>query len=161
LELFLAGETLTPDFKEHFYKEAEAYGITKSQIVFHEDATNTPEDLSETEIIKGIYEYNEKQINRLNDSINKLESIIADYKNKEIPVGAISKELFAQYPNITDLSLTRGSTVNAAHGHPSEQIVAFLTSNEPMDAEQHDRIERWLKVRLENENVMVVIQQTE
>ena len=72
-----------------------------------------------------------------------------------------AKELFAQYPNITDLSLTRGSTVNATDGQLSEQIVAFLTSNEPMNTEQHDRIERWLKVRLNNENVMVVIQQPE
>ena len=161
LELFLAGETLTPDFKERFYKEAEEFGISKSQIVFHEDATNTPEDLSETEIIKGIYEYNEKQINKLNDSINKLESLIDDYKGKEIPVQSISKELFAQYPDITSLSLTRGSTVNATEEQPSEQIVAIIDSKSPIDNEQRDRIERWLKVRLDNENVMVVIQLTE
>ena len=161
LELFLAGETLTPEAKQKIYKSAEEFGITRSQIIFHEDATSVREEFSETEIIKGIYEHNDKQIKRLNDSISRLEALLADYKNKEIPVGAISKELFAQYPNITDLSLTRGSTVNATDGQPSEQIVAFLTSNEPMNTEQHDRIERWLKVRLDNENVMVVIQQPE
>ena len=117
--------------------------------------------MSETEIIKGIYEYNEKQINKLNDSINKLESLIDDYKGKEIPVQSISKELFAQYPDITSLSLTRGSTVNATENQPSEQIVAIIDSKSPINTEQHDRIERWLKVRLDNENVMVVIQLTE
>ena len=161
LELFLAGETLTPEAKQKIYKSAEEFGITRSQIIFHEDATSVREEFSETEIIKGIYEHNDKQIKRLNDSISRLEALLAEYKNKEIPVEAISKELFAQYPNITDLSLTRGSTVNATDGQPSEQIVAFLTSNEPMNTEQHDRIERWLKVRLDNENVMVVIQQPE
>jgi len=157
LELFLAGETLTPEAKESLYKKAEEYSITRSQIIFHEDATSIRQELSEVEIIKGIYEHNDKQIKFLNDSITKLEALLSDYKNKEIPVSAISKELFAQYPNITDLSLTRGSTVNATNGQPTEQIVAFLTTNEPMDTEQHDRIERWLKVRLENENVLVVI----
>ena len=160
LELFLAGEPPTDDAKKKFYNCAETYGITRSQIVFHEDATSMREDLSEAEIVKGIYEHNEKQINRLNDSIAKLETLIADFKSKEIPTAAISKELFAQYPNITNLSLTRGSSVDA-EGIETEQIVAFITANNPMDEELHDRIERWLKVRLDNENVLVIGRQSD
>ncbi len=160
LELFLAGEPPTDDAKKKFYNCAETYGITRSQIVFHEDATSMREDLSETEIVKGIYEHNEKQINRLNDSIAKLETVIADFKSKEIPTAAISKELFAQYPDITELSLTRGSSVDA-EGIETEQIVAFITANNPMDEELHDRIERWLKVRLDNENVLVIGRQSD
>ena len=160
LELFLAGEPPTDDAKKKFYNCAETYGITRSQIVFHEDATSMREDLSEAEIVKGIYEHNEKQINRLNDSIAKLETVIADFKSKEIPTAAISKELFAQYPDITGLSLTRGSSVDA-EGIETEQIVAFITANNPMDEELHDRIERWLKVRLDNENVLVIGRQSD
>ena len=160
LELFLAGEPPTDDAKKKFYNCAETYGITRSQIVFHEDATSMREDLSEAEIVKGIYEHNEKQINRLNDSIAKLETLIADFKSKEIPTAAISKELFAQYPDITNLSLTRGSTVNT-QGVETEQIVAFVTSIQPIDIEQHDRIERWLKVRLDNESVLVINQSSD
>ena len=160
LELFLAGEPPTDDAKKKFYNCAETYGITRSQIVFHEDATSMREDLSEAEIVKGIYEQTEKQINRLNDSINRLEAVIADYKGKEIPTAAISKELFAQYPDITNLSLTRGSTVNT-QGVETEQIVAFVTSIQPIDIEQHDRIERWLKVRLDNESVLVINQSSD
>ena len=160
LELFLAGEPPTDDAKKKFYNCAETYGITRSQIVFHEDATSMREDLSEAEIVKGIYEQTEKQIKRLNDSINKLEAMIADYIGKEIPTSAISKELFAQYPDITGLSLTRGSSVDA-EGIETEQIVAFITANNPMDEDLHDRIERWLKVRLDNENVLVIGRQSD
>ena len=160
LELFLAGEPPTDDAKKKFYNCAETYGITRSQIVFHEDATSMREDLSEAEIVKGIYEHNEKQINRLNDSIAKLETLIADFKSKEIPTAAISKELFAQYPDITGLSLTQGSSVDA-EGIETEQIVAFITANNPMDEELHDRIERWLKVRLDNESVLVINQSSD
>ena len=160
LELFLAGEPPTDDAKKKFYNCAETYGITRSQIVFHEDATSMREDLSEAEIVKGLYEQTEKQIKRLNDSINKLEAMIADYIGKEIPTSAISKELFAQYPDITGLSLTRGSSVDA-EGIETEQIVAFITANNPMDEDLHDRIERWLKVRLDNENVLVIGRQSD
>lgn len=156
LDLFLAGEALTPEARENLYKNAESYGIKRSQIVFHEDATSTRQDLSETEIIKGIYEHTDQQIKQLNDSINKLEALLSEYKSKEIPVTAISKELFAQYPNITNISLTRGSSMDV-EGIETEQIMVFITSTKPINAELHDRIERWLKVRLENENVLVVV----
>ena len=156
LDLFLAGESLTPDYKASFYKEAEAYGITRSQIIFHEDATSVRENLSEAEILKGIYEYNDKQIKKLNDSIANLEAKLFDYKAKEIPVQAISQELFAQYPEITGLSLTRGSAVASNNADATEQVVAIINSTQPMDTTLHNRIERWLKVRLNNENVVVV-----
>ena len=158
LELFLAGETLTKEAKQQIYRSAEEYGITRSQIIFHEDATSMRQEFSEVEIVKGIYEQTDKQINRLNDSIAKLGDVLNAYKEKELPVEAVSKELFAQYANITSLSLSRGSSVAVEGEDEKEQIVAFVTSNEPLTDDQKDRIERWLKVRLNNENVMVLCQ---
>ena len=158
LELFLAGETLTDEAKAKLYKNAEEYGITRSQIIFHEDATSMRQELSEVEIVKGIYEHSDRQIKALNDSITKLTTALSDYQAKEIPVEAVSKELFAQYPDITEVSLSSGSSVHAADGTSTEQIIAFITTAKPMDTELHDRIERWLKVRLKNENVLVVNQ---
>ena len=156
LELFLAGETLTDEAKEKFYTSAEQYGITRGQIVFHEDATTIRQELSEADIVRGIYERHDQQIKLLNDSITKLSTRLSDYKDKEIPVQAISQELFAQYPEITGLSLTRGSLVDANNPETTEQIVAIITSTNPIDATLEERIERWLKVRLNNEHVIVV-----
>ena len=161
LEIFLAGEPLTPEVKQRFYKEAEAYGITRSQIIFHDDATSMPQVFSEVEIVKGIYEHTDQQIKLLNDSIASLGAKLSDYEAKEIPIEAISQELFAQYPDIVGLSLTRGSAVDNSLGQPTEQIVAFITTTEPMDDERHDRIERWLKVRLKNDHVKVICETAE
>ena len=161
LELFLAGETLTNEAKMNLYKSAEEYGITRSQIVFHEDATSIRQEFSEAEIVKGIYEHTDLQIKQLNDSISKMGALISDYKSKEIPIEAISKELFAQYPTITEVSLSRGSSVKSTDDTATEQLIAFITTSEPMNAELHDRIERWLKVRLNNENIIVINQMAE
>ena len=157
LELFLAGETLTEEAKRKLYASAEQYGITRSQIVFHEDATSVKENLSEAEIVRGIYEHTDRQIKTLNDSIAKLSTALSEYRAKEIPTQAISNELFAQYPEITGLSLTQGSAVDG-QGKVTEQIVAFINTETPINTEQHDRIERWLKVRLKYENVLVICQ---
>ena len=158
LELFLAGETLTDEAKQKIYKSAEEYGITRSQIVFHEDATSMRQEFSEVEIVKGIYEQTDKQIKQLNDSIAKLGQQLSEYKANELPVEAVSKELFAQYSHITGLSLTQGSSINSGQDGKVEQIVAFVTSDESLTDDQKERIERWLKVRLNNENVKVVCQ---
>ena len=158
LELFLAGETLTNEAKQQIYRSAEEYGITRSQIVFHEDATSMRQEFSEKEIVKGIYEQTDKQISQLNDSIAKLTAMLSDYQSKEIPVETISIELFAQYPDIAEVSLSRGASVHVDGNTANEQIIAFITTSTPMDADLHDRIERWLKVRLNNENVMVLNQ---
>ena len=156
LELFLAGEKLTDDAKERLYKDAEQYGITRSQIVFHEDATNMRQDISETEMMKGFLEHTDLQIKALNDSIYKLDAALNVYKEKELPVEAVSKELFAQYSTITSLSLTRGSSFNAENQNETEQIVAFVTSDEPLTDDQKDRIERWMKVRLGSDNILLI-----
>ena len=161
VELFMAGEALSEVAKEKLYAQAEHYGITRNQIIFHEDATNIKENLSETEIIKSIYERSDQQIKALNDSITKLDKQLSDYKERELPVEAVSKELFAQYPDIMSLSLSRGAIANANDPAETEQIIAIITTEKPINAELHDRIERWLKVRLNNENVMVVNQRPE
>ena len=156
LELFLAGETLTDEAKARLYKNAEEYGITRSQIVFHDDATSMRQELSEVEIVKGIYEHTDQQIKRLNDSISKLDAALNTYKEMELPVGSVSKELFAQYSNITSLSLSRGSSVNADDQSKTEQIMAFVTSDKPLTEDQKERIERWLKVRLGHDNIVLI-----
>ena len=158
LELFLAGETLTDEAKKKLYQSAEEYGITRSQIVFHEDATSMRQEFSEVEIVKGIYEQTDKQLKKLNDSIVKLGKWLEEYKEKEIPVDDIAKELFTQYPNIVGVSLSSGSSIQVSENVATEQIIAFITTEKPMPDENHDRIERWLKVRLKNENVLVVNQ---
>jgi uncharacterized hydrophobic protein (TIGR00271 family) len=156
LELFLAGETLTDEAKQQIYRSAEEYGITRSQIVFHEDATSMRQEFSEKEIVKGIFEQTDKQIKALNDSITKLGDALNAYKEKELPIEAVSKELFTQYSDITSLSLSRGSSIAIDGEGETEQIVAFVTSEKPLTDDQKDRIERWLKVRLNNENVTVI-----
>ena len=156
IDLYLAGETLTPEFKEVLFKDAEEYGITRNQIVFHEDATMTRDVLSESDLIQGIYEYNERQIKALTDSIAKLETQLETYRNHDIPVDAIARELFAQYPTIRSISLTGGKTATASGETGKEQIVALVTSSEKLDSEMTERLERWLKARLEQENVIVL-----
>lgn len=156
IEVYVAGEELTDEMKERLYRDAEHYGITRSQILIHEDATIVREDLSEAEILKGIYEHTDRQIQSLNDSIAKLNVQLNAYRGMEIPAHSIAKELFAQHPEIHNISLTRGSAIDADSLFVSECIMVFIDSEQPIEQPVRTRIENWLKVRLDNENVTVV-----
>lgn len=155
IEIFVAGDVLSDEMKERVYRDAEQFGITRGQIVIHEDATRGREDISEAEILKGIYEHNDKQIKTLNDSIVKLNAQLNTYRDQEIPAQAIAKELFAQHPEINSISLTRGSVVDADSLFVTERIMVYISSNKTIDSQLHTRIENWLKVRLDNDNVVV------
>ena len=118
------------------YKDAEEYGITRSQIVFHEDATMTRDVLSESDLIKGIYEYNDRQIKALTDSIARLETQLDAYREGSIPVDAIARELFAQYPFIKGISLSEGPTVNAS-GTEGKKLDSKVEALLPSDANNY------------------------
>ena len=75
--LYMAGEKLTTADKERLYEDAEKYGITRSQIVFREDAVNNSETVSESEIVRSLLEHSDKQVERLNQTIAKLRDSIA------------------------------------------------------------------------------------
>ena len=156
LDLYMAGEALTPEFRERIYLDAEDYGITRNQIIFHEDAAMSRDVLSESDIIKGIYEHNDMQVQALNDSIASLEKQLKVYRDHELPVDAIARELFAQYPSIKSLSLSVGPTANRSGEAGQEHVVALVSSTDSLDAEMKARLERWLKARLGQENVKVI-----
>ena len=54
LDLYLAGEKMEPDARERIYLSAEEAGITRSQIVIHEDAAFQNELMTESELIQSI-----------------------------------------------------------------------------------------------------------
>lgn len=156
IDLYIAGEVLNEEAKENLYKYAEQYGILRNQIIIHEDATMVRENINEAEILKSIYEHTDQQIKVLGDSISKLNMRLERYQEGVIPVQSIAMELFAQHPQITNVSITRGSAVDVVNDSISEQIVAFITYDGKMNADLRKQIERWLKVRLKNDNVLVV-----
>ena len=185
VDIYLAGEELSAEERERFYVQAETYGIPRSQIIFHEDAAmSRGENISESELIKSIYEYNDQQfktmyefkdqqVRELSDSLSRLTRELAGYRAQDIPADVIARELFAQYPAVKRVSLSGGSSVAADASAPAEgatdaaspapgvsastpQVVAVLYCKPMLDAASVTRIENWLRVRLTTENVLVL-----
>lgn len=77
VELYIAGDELSSDQKEIVLVDAENMGLKREQIVFREEASDNSSKITETEIVRGIYEYYDKRIQELTDTITSLRLELA------------------------------------------------------------------------------------
>lgn len=156
LELRLAGETLNEDTKEMLLRDAENYGIMRSQIVIHEDATVQVDRFNETEIVKNLMATNASNVQVRDDSIKVLNAQIAHYKQQELPAKQLAEELQVQLPSITRLTLARGTALEQNVVLSEEQVVVVAHCSEMPSEEEKTRVYEWLKIRLQIDGLEII-----
>ena len=156
LELRLAGETLNEDTKEMLLRDAENYGIMRSQIVIHEDATVQVDRFNETEIVKNLMATNANNIQVRDDSIKVLNAQIAHYKQQELPAKQLAEELQVQLPSITRLTLAKGTALEQNMVMSEEQVVVVAHCSEMPSEEERARVYEWLKIRLQIQDLEII-----
>ena len=159
LELRLAGETLNEDTKEMLLRDAENYGIMRSQIVIHEDATVQGDRFNETEIVKNLIATNASNIQVRDDSIKVLNAQIALYKQQELPAKQLAEELQVQLPSITRLTLAKGTALEQNVVMSEEQVVVVAHCCEMPSEEEKTRVYEWLKIRLQVEDLEMLFEE--
>lgn len=148
LTLRLAGETLSTENRARFYAEAEKHNIRHEQLVFEEDATIEVRRLNETEIMRDWLSSTEQQLRQRDDSIKSLHARIDAFEALQLPSAQIKAELLSQWPEIADVTLARSD---------SSVILLITPSSKVLSSENLKRIRNWLSVRLQAENVEVIV----
>ena len=159
LELRLAGETLNEDTKEMLLRDAENYGIMRSQIVIHEDATVQVDRFNETEIVKNLMATNASNVQVRDDSIKVLNAQITAYKQRELPAKQLAEELQVQLPSITRLTLARGTALEQNVVMSEEQVIVVAHCSEMPSEEEKTRVYEWLKVRLQIDSLEIIFEE--
>lgn len=154
VQLFVAGEVLPDAEKESIYLDAEELGIKRNQLSFHEDAAVRAG--IDGELLKNYYEDNARKMNALNEDVKRLNTELEEYKSKELPAKVLALEIASQYDNITNVSISRGESVEPLTGETSDEVLILLTVSEPLTDEALDKMTNWLRVRLETSNVVIL-----
>jgi hypothetical protein len=149
VELRLAGEALSQDTREMLMRDAESYGIMRSQIVIYEDATVQIDRFNETEIVKNLISTNASNIQVRDDSIKVLNAQIAAYKQQELPAVQLAAELQVQLPAIIRVTLAKGTALEHNVVTTEQQVVIVVHCSEMPTDEEKTRVYEWLKVRLQ------------
>ena len=161
VELRLAGEALNTDTREMLMRDAESYGIMRSQIVIHEDATVQIDRFNETEIVKNLITTNTSNIQVRDDSIRVLNAQIAAYKQQELPAVQLAAELQIQLPTITRVALAKGTALEQNVVTSEQQVVVVVHCSEMPSEEEQARVYEWLKVRLQVQDLEIIFDNKE
>lgn len=160
IEISMAGEILSDSDKEHLFEAAEDLGLTRKQLIIKENASFKRENyMSGNELVEGIFRRNEAEIKKRESTIMDMEKQLDEYKSRDIPYSQISKEITAQYPGIDEISIARGAQVKTSTFEPDEEILVNIKWVKPASADELSKIESYLKVRLNFENVKIISQQ--
>lgn len=159
INLFITGGTLSENEKEYLAASAAKYGIKESQLVFNEHSLGNVKDGASEKIVQTIYERTDIEIRRQEERIRTLEGELASARQKEIPYTQISKEVVSQYPEIQDLYIANGQEIQKDSLSGRNRILVVANTPEPMERKRIESLEQWLKIRL-NDNTVVVMNQT-
>lgn len=148
LEIFISGEPLTEKEKEKLTASAADFKISPDQLIINESLAT--EDTDDKEIIKSIYEHMDSEVSRRDEEIRRLERTISEMQGKDIPYVQITREAISQYPQIRKLAITRGADIAAENGeyHLADAMVVIARTDGGLSAEEKEKFEKWLKVRL-------------
>lgn len=155
VEIFVAGEALGLSERERLYSDAENLGIMRNQLFISETAAVKSGSGLDADIVRGIYQQNTETIQSLNKTIAEMDTALQEYKSREVPVEMLAKELRSQYDTVVGMFVSRGKDVNAENGTTKETVVAVIESRQGLSPAQMGKIEKWLKVRLSTEEVLV------
>jgi len=155
LSIYVAGEPLESSDKELLYRSAESCGIERGQLTIIENPF-TRDELSESDMLKTFFERSDREIKQREELLAQLQEELNALRDKELPVAQIAKELLTQYPDLTGFSISRGSEVTLKDLKESERIFVLVKWLEPVDDEVVTKLQKWLCVRLETENITVI-----
>ena len=166
IKIVVAGGAVNESDLARLYKDAEELGIMRSQIEI-EAKYSQNEDILQTLV--------ENQGERLAEKIKEVENLEKkneqlslrneelDNKNDELKQRldgydeSIPGEVKALYPFIESVVIARGQDDVGNQEVKIEKIIALINSREPIDVDIADRIENWLKIRLNSNNVLIRI----
>jgi len=156
--VYIAGEMLDADRKAALMSSAEKYGLTADHLSIKEhvfQADNPAGELSE-KMVQSIFERSESELGRKDQRIHELESQLDAIGRAEIPYVQVTREAKTQYPEIEELSLSRGASVTADSLGRNDCLVAVARTSKPMKQDRRKSLADWLSVRLGDSTVVVL-----
>ena len=164
ITISIAGEALSEEDIATLHNRLELHGMQKEQLTINQSGTFVPDKRSEQEILKGIFEQNEQEIQRRETLIAQMESQLKDLNSKKFPTGQVASELAAQFPQLLSVTLARGETVDiilaeSKNEAVKEEVIAILKLSAPISEEEKEKLQKWLSIRLEVPQVNIIIEE--
>lgn len=155
VELFISGTRLDEEHITLLREAALKYGIQEEQIVIR-DSFTAERDVA-SDIIRGIYERNDEELAKKDKEIDALRQEVLDARERAIPYVQVTREVANIFPSVESLTISSGQTVTADSLKNSKCLIVIAESSELMTFGDKEKLLRWLRIRLENEAVVLQV----
>ncbi len=155
IELSFVGEPLDDSTKNNIYNTASRYGINKEQLIINDHTTT--DSVNEIELVKDIYDRMDQEIDSREVEIARLRAELKKYESTAIPYTQLSREIASNYPTVREVHIARGEgvAIDSIESSKHSTIVVLYTS-ESIDSDTHNKLDSWLKIRLEEESIILL-----
>ena len=159
LELYFTGEPINDETKSIIVKTAAEFDIEEESIVIVDDSKEA--NLNDIELVKGIYDKMDSEVAKREEEIRQLKEELRLAKGDDIAYVQITREIISSYPSVKQVKLAHGASVAAdsLYAHPC--LTAIIRCDTPMDEEQTTKLNNWLKIRLNTEELALIVTLTE
>ena len=159
LELYFTGEPINDETKRIIVKTAAEFDIEEKSIIIVDDSKEA--NLNDIELVKGIYDKMDSEVAKREEEIRQLKEELRLAKGDDIAYVQITREIISSYPSVKAVKLAHGASVAAdsLYAHPC--LTAIIKCDTPMDEEQTTKLNNWLKIRLNSEEITLIVTLTE
>lgn len=153
-EIYFAGD-LTENDIDLLRSSAKRHNLDPDKLEIKSNAFGSKTDY----ILNNIYERADAELAAKDQKINQLEEELADLKGTSIPYSQIAREVQYKYPDVKEISISRGVKVAVDSLAELPCINAIIvTGGDPLSAEEQEEMQRWFRIRL-NDTTVVLRQQ--
>ena len=157
VELFFTGEALNDNMKAVIFSNAAEYGIDSSQVIINDHSSTEGSD--NLELDKGIYDKMDTEIGKRDERIRQLQEELKAAKGTDIPYVQLTKEISSAFPAIREVYMAQGAGVTADSLSMKQSVIVLVKADTLLDEESRNRLDQWLKVRLDTENLTLLMQE--
>ena len=154
----LIGEPISKESIDIIKEKAVNFGLTDTEIVINQNNSGiTDINILRSDILKDLYERNEKLIQDKDEKIAFLENEVAAYGTVRFLGNDIAKEAKINYPKIRKFSLNRSLITNLEKNSIDTLLIAYAEFSGKPTNEEKDKLNNWLKIRTKSDTVGLII----
>lgn len=154
----LIGEPISKESIDIIKEKAVNFGLTDTEIVINQNNSGiTDINILRSDILKDLYERNEKLIQDKDEKIAFLENEVAAYGTVRFLGNDIAKEAKINHPKIRKFSLNRSLITNLEKNSIDTLLIAYAEFSGKPTNEEKDKLNNWLKIRTKSDTVGLII----
>lgn len=158
IELFIIGEKIDSTQLNLIKSKLAKYNLFDTELFVRQDnpgSENSSIEMMKTGIIEEMYKRNELTLIKKEKEINRLSEELKNYRSLEALSDNVNKELTVQYPEVIESSMNKSIIFNN-EGKSDTTVLVLLRTNRKITAKSLDKMNRWLQVRLQEDEVKIL-----